>query len=289
MNKLDDLFSSKLAKHSTRPSERANELFLSRLAKQKKVVFWTPLRRNFAAAASLVLLGGLGYYTSLDSNKAIQVAQNKVVTVKTEEAAHGKLPIISNSLIKSTEPEIKNRNKTEAIQQRADRDRYFISQATVPVKTAQANTDYTEKLKSLSQDESLDFLNPKEAVTIKRPDTHALQAVEETVSDELKTNDDTFIIISPLDTYASNDVWEIPSILDQPSLENALILEDQQERLLTRIYDEVKQLKKGQQLDFTKFGFKSLEEMALSEEGFIVTETKKIKSKLQWLKAKIYN
>ncbi len=284
MNKLDNLFSKKLAEHSTRSSERANELFLSRLAKQKKVVFWTPIKRNFAAAASVVLLGGLGYYASLDQEK-VNLAQNQPATnlsmaetpKKTNKVPTQSLDIINANALTNEKSELVFRTLSEKV--------------VGPIGTVAKveSTEYTDKLKSLSQDESVDYLNPQVAAAVSRPDTRALQPAEEAASDELKTDDDTFIIISPIDTYASNDVWDIPSILDQPSLDNALILEDHQERLLTKIYDEVKQLKKGQHLDLSKFGFKSLEDMALSEEGFIVTEAKKIKSKLQWIKSKINN
>lgn len=290
MNKLDNLFSKKLSEHSTRPSERANELFLSRLAKKKKVVFWTPIKRNFAAAASLVLLGGLGYYSIQDNGQKVQVAQSQVNSNSIAEVPQ-----------ESFSPKVQNRTEVnEQLNKYTKKgfanDAYLgiaggseTPRLLVNAKTSPANVEYSNKLSSLSQDESIEYLQPQVAVSVTRPDTRALEQVTDAVLDDFKTDDDTFIIVSPLDTYASNDVWEIPSILDQPSMDNALVLEDHQERLLTKIYDEVKHLKKGQHLDLSKFGFKSLEEMALSEEGFIVTETKKIRSKLQWLKAKIYN
>jgi hypothetical protein len=59
--------------------------------------------------------------------------------------------------------------------------------------------------------------------------------------------------------------------------------------LVTRVLDEVKHLKKGEKVDFNKLGFKPIEELALDEEGFIVSETNQIKDKINWIKARLNN
>jgi len=59
--------------------------------------------------------------------------------------------------------------------------------------------------------------------------------------------------------------------------------------LVTRVLDEVKNLKKGEKVDFNKLGFKPIEELALDKEGFIVSETNQIKDKINWIKARLNN
>jgi hypothetical protein len=286
MNQVDKLFSEKLAEHATMPSNRANELFLSRLEQKKKTVFWTSSKRYFAAAASVMLVAGIGY---LNMNKtevsSPQVATNSAVpklnTLKTnvEPVESGKNNIVANE----QNAEIKTQVKT------------VFSPINSFVATNQLSTQKTvnidDKLKSFTPDESNDYLNNKNTtVAIAKPDTRPIETVLDPTSDENKNADDTFIIISPMtEAYVGVDMTDIPSILDLPSLDNALLVEDQEERLLTKIYDEVKGLKKGQHLDFNKFGFKSLEEMALNDQGFIVSKAREIKSKLQWIKSKINN
>jgi hypothetical protein len=285
MNQIDKLFSEKLAEHASTPSKRSNELFLSRLEQKKKTVFWTSSKRYFAAAASVMLVAGIGYLNMNKTQTATQVASSIAVpnvgASKTTSQPANSEPIEMAS----------NDQKSEI---KAQAKRVFAFTNSFVATTQRPNLKkqlLDDKLTSFTPDESIDYLNnTNTTVAIAKPDTRPIEAVLDPTMDENKNADDTFIIISPMtEAYVSVDMMEIPSILDLPSLDNALLVEDQEERLLTKIFDEVKGLKKGQHLDFNKFGFKSLEEMALNDEGFIVSEAKKIKSKLQWIKSKINN
>jgi hypothetical protein len=289
MNQIDKLFSEKLAEHASTPSKRANELFLSRLEKNtKKTVFWTSSKRYFAAAASVVLVAGIGYFANTNSSTKPGLAANAPAVERVSAPA-----VVAPEKIQSnsTENQLAENNtnisaKTFKINSLAPT--FLQKENTAALDSKQELKD--DKLRSFTLDESLDYLNPEQKITMTRPDTKSLEPVFEQTSDELKTNDDTFIIISPMtEAYVSVDMMDIPSILDQPSLDNALIVEDHEERLLTKIFEDVKHLKKGQHLDLSKFGFKSLDELAMNDEGFIVTEARKIKSKLQWIKSKINN
>jgi hypothetical protein len=286
MNQIDKLFSEKLAEHASTPSKRANELFLSRLQKDtKKTVFWTISKKYFAAAASVVLAAGIGYFANNSTDSKPGLAANTPVVAGVAAPV-----IVPPKEVTSLEIEKAIEENNKKITPNA-----FIVNSLIPNLLQKENRIAQENkkesnLKSFTPDESLDYLNPEQKVAMQKPDTKSIEAALEPTSDELKTNDDTFIIISPMtEAYVSVDMMDIPSILDQPSLDNALIVEDHEERLLTKIFEDVKHLKKGQHLDLSKFGFKSLDELAMNDEGFIVSKAREIKSKLLWIRSKINN
>jgi hypothetical protein len=273
MNNLDKLFSEKLKKHEISPSQRANELFLSRLEQKKKVVFWTGGRKYFAAAASVMIMSSVGYlmFQNEDtgvSNVAAVSPQSSTVVTETPKAK-------SNI----------NTQKTTQTAYKVQVNEDFAAKGT------NINLPVNEKIASFGQDDSPEFIIETPAVArLERPNTKPLEAALEPLEDVVKTQDDTFIIISDLaQTETALNLDDFPSIMDQPSLDNALEQEYHGEKVLTKVVDDLKNLKKGQNLDFSKYGFKSLEELALQDEGFILTEARKIKNTVQWIKSKLNN
>ncbi|MGL4629842.1 MAG: hypothetical protein ACRCVT_01455, partial [Leadbetterella sp.] len=105
----------------------------------------------------------------------------------------------------------------------------------------------------------------------------------------LKSDDDFITItLSPIEeNRLLARSYEIPSIVDDIEIIQTKFHDDPTEDVFSKIAYEVKHLKKGETIDFRKFGLKSLDEILLNEDGFVITEIKKIKGTIQRIKSKL--
>lgn len=278
MNPIDDFFQGKLNNHEVAPSERANQLFLSRLEtkkKKKSVPYW-----YFALAASLFIVSLVGVYYYQGQNDA------QGVLTATEE-------------INSSTDTNQNKNLAEVSHEKImEAKKSRIHQAGSKKTVLESNvTDV------FSSSPEIVLTNPKVVQTSEKKETQAVEnkKLEEFFETENNTKmanieearqnklEETLIYLTPI--LAMNQVNNFNGSLRIP--ENAKTTSDEyfsdDKSLVTRVLDEVKHLKKGEKVDFNKLGFKPIEELALDKEGFIVSETNQIKDKINWIKARLNN
>ncbi len=277
MNPIDDFFREKLTNQEVKPSERANQLFLSKLENKKKrrIVPY----RYFAMAASLFVVSMVGVYFY---NKAEVSNDTLASTVPSSEET------ISPSRTKEMVGK-KEKNLSEVVSTSKYRNTVFeefpkpneaIALAVVPNEKAQ-NVDTKVQNEINSTDTKL-----KTGIDSKI----ALESKMEFKSENLE---ETLIFLTPI--LAMNQVNTFgrnPKILENSNSIGIASPEgyfSDDKSLVTRVLDEVKNLKKGEKVDFNKLGFKPIEELALDKEGFIVSETNQIKDKINWIKARLNN
>lgn len=279
MNPIDDFFREKLVNQEMTPSDRANQLFLSKLENKKKrrIVPY----RYFAMAASLfiVSLAGVYFYNKL------KVSNNTLASTmpSSEEVIS---PSRTNEMIENTDenlnaivPIIKSQNtviEEFSIQKPNDE----ITSTFVPSEKAD-NVDFKEP-----KDFSLMDTNSK----IGNDSKSVLANKTEYKSENLE---ETLIFLTPILTMNQVNTFEVnPKILENSNSKLTANTDEyfsDDKSLVTRVLDEVKNLKKGEKVDFNKLGFKPIEELALDKEGFIVSETNQIKDKINWIKARLNN
>lgn len=284
MSLIDNLFSQKLKNHQSTPSERANQLFLSKLEKNKKVVFWTSSKRYFAAAASVTMILSLGYlYNSKNIEATANIVNNKIITNATKT---------DNQVIVKEQPELKEPSIIKTIDD--------LASVNIPNNKSKAvklqNLSSDSWLKQVSIDESHEFINNKgEATNSLKPEDYVALVVKEDIKNTTEQHpsneDDTYIEISPLMPTLAEVLQDTPPAYDYLPNHDFLLesVEPDNTKLLAKMYEEIKHLKKGEKIDFNKFGLKSLEELALNEEGFIVTEARQIKNTFNRILSRITN
>lgn len=284
MSLIDNLFSQKLKNHQSTPSERANQLFLSKLEKNKKVVFWTSSKRYFAAAASVTMILSLGYlYNSKNIEATANIVNNQIITNATKT---------DNQVIVKEQPELKEPSIIKTIDD--------LASVNIPNNKSKAvklqNLSSDSWLKQVSIDESHEFINNKgEATNSLKPEDYVALVVKEDIKNTTEQHpsneDDTYIEISPLMPTLAEVLQDTPPAYDYLPNHDFLLesVEPDNTKLLAKMYEEIKHLKKGEKIDFNKFGLKSLEELALNEEGFIVTEARQIKNTFNRILSRITN
>lgn len=273
MNSIDDFFRDKLKNHEVQPSNRANELFLSKLKgkKNKKLVpFW-----YFALAASLfiVSLVGVFYYQSHYGAQA--------VLTTTEEPSPNVVINNDKSLAVASSPKPLNVQKVEANQAEFKSNVTDIFSKSPEIVLANDKVVQTSQKKETQAAE-----NQKLNEVLERENNVKLANMEE---DRQQKLEETLIYLTPI--LAVNQVNSFNGSPRIPENTNTYSEEyfTGDKSLVTRVLDEVKHLKKGEKVDFNKLGFKPIEELALDKEGFIVSETNQIKDKINWIKARLNN
>lgn len=279
MNPIDDFFREKLANQEVKPSDRANQLFLSKLENKKKrrIVPY----RYFAMAASLfiVSLAGVYFYnkskvsnhtltsTLPNSEEATSPSELNEMANKKEENLADLVPTSKYLKTGFAEFSIKKPNDVIAL-------------AVVPIESA----------------DNVDINKPKEISLI---DVNSKIGIDSKTVLANKTGfksenlEETLIFLTPI--LALNQVNNFgvnPKILENSNSKVTTSTDEyfsDDKSLVTRVLDEVKNLKKGEKVDFNKLGFKPIEELALDKEGFIVSETNQIKDKINWIKARLNN
>jgi hypothetical protein len=269
MNPIDDFFRDKLKNHEVQPSNRANQLFFSKLesTKKKKLVpFW-----YFALAASLFIVSSMGvyYYQGQDDAQVMLTPPDKVD--------------ISNdkSLAMSSTPKPLNVQKT--IVNQAELKSNVIDVFSKSPKIVLTN----EKIVQISEEKVTQAVeNKKLEEFFERENNVKMANIEEA---RLHKLEETLIYLTPI--LAVNQVNSFngsPKVPEDIKNNSDEFFSDSKS-LVTRVLDEVKHLKKGEKVDFNKLGFKPIEELALDKEGFIVSETNQIKDKINWIKARLNN
>ncbi len=279
MNPIDDFFREKLANQEVTPSDRANQLFLSRIEnkKKKRIVPY----RYFAMAASLFIFSLVGVYFY---NKAEVSSDTLVSTIPSSEeviSPSKTIEMIDNKdeNLTSEVPTIKLQNammEEFSIQKPND----VIALTVVP--SEKVDSEYTKEQKDLSIMDA----NSKIGIDSKTVLANKTEFKNENL-------EETLIFLTPIlamnqvNTFGGN-----PRILENRNSFGTVSPEgyfSDDKSLVTRVLDEVKNLKKGEKVDFNKLGFRPIEELALDKEGFIVSETNQIKDKINWIKARLNN
>ncbi|MCP9754391.1 hypothetical protein EGI26_04325 [Lacihabitans sp. CCS-44] len=277
MNPIDDFFREKLTNQEMKPSERANQLFMSKLEnkKKKRIVPY----RYFAMAASFFIVSLVGVYfynkskvsndtlalTIPSSDEVISPSKTNEMIGKSDENITEVVPLIKSESTVIKEFLILKPNEVIAL-------------AVVP----------SERVDNVNEQKEISSTNTNSKVGIDSKTVLANKA-------EFKSEniEETLIFLTPilamnqLNTFGGN-----PKILENS---NSIVTTSSDEyfsddkSLVTRVLDEVKNLKKGEKVDFNKLGFKPIEELTLDKEGFIVSETNQIKDKINWIKARLNN
>lgn len=278
MNPIDDFFREKLKNHEVRPSERANQLFLSRLEgkkKKKPVHFW-----YFALAASLFIVSLVGVYyyqgqgdsqavltTSEEQNSSNEINKNKDLA----ETSNPKDIQVQKTGTQPAELKRWNLNST-------GKDAFSYSSEVVATNEKNVQTGEKKETQAVDKKKLEEFFETENNVK--------MAIVEEARQNKLE---ETLIYLTPI--LAVNQVSTFkgsPNIPENTKASSDEYFSDDKS-LVTRVLDEVKHLKKGEKVDFNKLGFKPIEELALDKEGFIVSETNQIKDKINWIKARLNN
>jgi hypothetical protein len=271
MEKLDSLYKDKLQNAKIEPSDRANKLFMEKLeARNKKSgVFLSSGGRGYWRAAAAIfifsLLGSVFYF--YPSTIVEQVATISTINNinKEEESLQNQIQVDSDGIYNKGKFDSKipfQNNKpnnlreialSKSLEQSAVDDKYLKD----------ASDSYKEKMD----------MDNQPTVSLK----------SETFKNVIAANSiaETLIIISP--------IIEEKMKINALGIDSLVSNEENEKPVIAKVFEEIKGLKKGEKLDFNKFGFKSLEEMAMHEEGFIASETRQIKEKFQWIKSKLTN
>lgn len=272
MNPIDDFFREKLTNQEVKPSERANQLFLSKLEnkKKKRIVPY----RYFAMAASLFIFLLVGVYYSRQDDAQAVLSDAKEPNSSAEKNGNKSLAEVSNR--KTIEVQKTGTNKARL---RSSVSSVFsISPEIILVNEKVVQTTDKKETKVVENKKLEAFFESENNVK--------LGNIEEARQNKLE---ETLIYLTPI--LALNQVNTFngsPTILENNKNTQEEYFADDKS-LVTRVLDEVKHLKKGEKVDFNKLGFRPIEELALDKEGFIVSETNQIKDKINWIKARLNN
>lgn len=272
MNQIDDLFSKKLKNMEVAPSDRANALFAEKLAKRKKGGRKLPIVLWFSMAASLVLVSSVGLYFFKNKEKNVEsLAQNTSVN---DQNSSGIAPKKSQEFGNTQVHDLVESNKSQV------KLLNYSSKSTESFVAIQVGT----QTGTLS---IVDKVEPK--VIEKQTNTNELAQVE--IKQKPIFDAETIVLLTPMMGYGTYPkMGENKKSLNIES--NIGEKEDyfsEDKSLFVRVIDEVKNLKKGEKVDFNKLGFKPIEELAMNQDGFIVSETREIKDKINWIKARFNN
>ncbi|HLO44777.1 MAG TPA: hypothetical protein VK175_10640 [Leadbetterella sp.] len=278
MNPIDDFFQGKLNNHEVAPSERANQLFLSRLEakkKKKSVPYW-----YFALAASLFIVSLVGVYYYQEQNDAQGVLTNsEELNSSTDTNRNKNLAEVSHEKIMEA--------KKSGVHQAESKKTVLESNVTDVFSSSAEIVLTNPKVVQTSEKKEMQAVENKKLEEFFETENNTKMAnIEEARQNKLE---ETLIYLTPI--LAMNQVNTFNGSLRIP--ENTKTTSDEyfsdDKSLVTRVLDEVKHLKKGEKVDFNKLGFKPIEELALDKEGFIVSETNQIKDKINWIKARLNN
>lgn len=280
MEKIDDYFKDRLKGNEITPSERARNLFLERIKDKKNnnfIIFSSPKRLFFGAAAATLIFGFVGLYFYLTPGKNVLATNtknseiNNISIVKTVKevpklALPSKFSTLEVAFNSST-----NRIKTKTTQKVEDLKGLDNSTLAQNISTGFAevvNQDLImEERKSsvISTLKSIDYL-PKNALS------------------------ETMVYISPLQDEELTPVTPLSSIEPIESVEGIISNDDTSDKtLIAKVVDELRHIKNGEKVDFNKLGFKPVDELSLNQEGFIASEARQIKETYSWIKSKIAN
>jgi hypothetical protein len=277
MDPIDKLFLEKLKNHEVQPSDKANKLFLSKMQMKedkKKLPFWWTM----SLAASLFIVGFGGFYFSKNQN-LVEIFQNKQFV----EAAARHFDKVGqeNPLI----IEKKQGNVLESLNHTKEKvfsksiDKNYPSQTSKKQELVIA-----EKSSQLFENQLLNQI--VETVQIAK-----IEEKSQTISN-IDAQQETIIFLTPMLAMNRINDSQQKALTVKDLQSNSESGEDyfsEEKSLFARVIDEVKNLKKGEKVDFNKLGFKPIDELALNQGGFIVSESHQIKEKLNWIKSRLNN
>ena len=298
-HQVDEYFLSKLGDFEVQPSSEARQKFLSRLEEKEHKPAGIFVFKYFSMAASMLLFLGLGwwYFRSSSDVKPTELASVNIPTQKS--AVANQVPIAVNM---DTEKYSKNSSLAESSALVKETIEALNVKILAPTSSKDKNTfgpnlainennNVLTELKRYSHinvDDSIEFIENK---SNSGNSDFTKQTYEEVqIAYEPRSIDDTYILISPIpaETPTFTELSRPPGEFDHYAAPDRIVFE-QDVSLVAKVLKEVKQLKKGEKVDFSKLGFKPIEELALSEDGFLVSESRQIKQKLNWIKTKIIN
>lgn len=298
-HQVDEYFLSKLGDFEVQPSSEARQKFLSRLEEKEHKPAGIFVFKYFSMAASMLLFLGLGwwYFRSSSDVKPTELASVNIPTQKS--AVANQVPIAVNM---DTEKYSKNSSLAESSALVKETIEALNVKILAPTSSKDKNTfgpnlainennNALTELKRYSHinvDDSIEFIENK---SNSGNSDFTKQTYEEVqIAYEPRSIDDTYILISPIpaETPTFTELSRPPGEFDHYAAPDRIVFE-QDVSLVAKVLKEVKQLKKGEKVDFSKLGFKPIEELALSEDGFLVSESRQIKQKLNWIKTKIIN
>lgn len=278
MDPIDKLFSDKLKNHEVQPSDRANRLFLSKIEEKeekKKPLFWWTM----SLAASLFIVGFTGFYFySSKKQNSVELAQN---TQKGQED----VKLTENAELENSNLPKALENVLEPLKEVREKD-FSKSVAQKHISEIVEKQDLAVSYKS---SQIVEYQPTKEVFKAEQ-----IAKIEEKVqvSSANVSNQETLIFLTPMLAMngAMNPQQKALTLRAlQSSSENKEDYFSDEKSLFVRVIDEVKNLKKGEKVDFNKLGFKPIEELALNQDGFIVSESHQIKEKLNWIKSRLNN
>lgn len=247
MDKLDSHFSKKLRDLEVTPSERANQLFLSKLAAQEPAK--KPVWKYFASAASVVLVLGLLWMLHLNTNDTVaslptetEIEQAiKVISTEEERVAVAKTPEKIDE-VTLDKPETTQYETAKPIHKVTEK--IVAYQEVVEIKTTEENQ--RTKL------EQLDKLN---------------------ISYKYQRSNLTDYSIIDVHTAGIEVTPETVIPMSLPKEE-----EKGEKTLLAKMVDEAKYVLNGEKPDFDRAGIKpAASTIAYNENSFIAHESRQIK------------
>lgn len=298
-HQVDEYFLSKLGDFEVQPSSEARQKFLSRLEEKEHKPAGIFVFKYFSMAASMLLFLGLGwwYFRSSSDVKPTELASVNIPTQKS--AVANQVPIAVNM---DTEKYSKNSSLAESSALVKETIEALNVKILAPTSSKDKNTfgpnlainennNVLTELKRYSHinvDDSIEFIENKSNSGNSDFTEQTYEEVQ--IAYEPRSIDDTYILISPIpaETPTFTELSRPPGEFDHYAAPDRIVFE-QDVSLVAKVLKEVKQLKKGEKVDFSKLGFKPIEELALSEDGFLVSESRQIKQKLNWIKTKIIN
>ncbi len=280
-NKIDELFAKKLKGNIITPSDRVKALFEQKLKEKKKRKVFVLFRNVLSVAASLVVLALIGVYFN-DTTEQNQIAINK--TGETTEPATSTIEIGSEIL--------DNQDTNED-----NRDKEFNATKNIKVtkkvgaNIAQVIIKQPNKVLDKNNTEDTNLGEKKPILALKTyTNTEEIKnkEIDQTITKKAR-NEEIIVYVSPIASEPKIAQTKSELRLDT-RISEGFFEEDVPERtMVTKVLDEVKGLKRGENVDFNKLGFKSIEELALNEDGFIASEAKQIKQRIYWIKSKLNN
>ena len=279
MNQIDDLFSKKLKNMEVAPSDIANALFAEKLANRKKGGRKLPIVLWFSMAASLVLVACVGLYFFKNKEKNVEA-------------------LAQNTSVKDQNTNLKAQNSIEIATKRSQEFLNVQTQVQVEAKNSQpkpsnVSSKATDGFVAVQPEIQKVAPTIVEKTEVKIIENKAITSELAQVENKQKPifDAETIVLLTPLMGYGSYPKMgeNRKSLNIQTNVGEKEDYFSEDKSLFVRVIDEVKNLKKGEKVDFNKLGFKPIEELAMNQDGFIVSETNQIKDKINWIKARLNN
>ena len=265
MEKIDELFEKSLKNLEISPSERANKLFESRLAQKnnRKRKGWF----YFGMAASLSLFGVITLSLFLKTNKKQDTVASSTSVFNSE---------IEKSQLSNIEEAKSGLFKEKISDNSVFGQKHFLIEKKIS--------------KNIFQSESTS--DPINANTVSATQEMPIARIMDSQNTITKTdlnlsekeNFETLVILSPL---LSINPETIAQAIQAPKTQT--VTQEQEyftddKSLFVRMAEEVKNIKKGEKVDFNKLGIRPLEDWSKDEDGFIASETREFKERYTRIK-----